>query len=159
MDFRVGFLKCSSFRGYAARTLYKCTCLNFPKLLGQFWRKILRNGKISIMTIQKLPVSIDFSTQISINSLAMVGAAPPTRYKCTFLNFCPNFCQKFDNFKFFEKIAKFPLKFSKNCKFFIDFYKFFETSLASGGPTRRPPYKPSLGGPRSPPPEKKSSGR
>ena len=38
--------------------------------------KFMNNGKFSFRTMQKLQVSIDFSTQISINSIASVGSAP-----------------------------------------------------------------------------------
>ena len=37
--------------------------------------------------LKNIMVSIDFSTQISINSLASGGFAPRTPYKCIFLNF------------------------------------------------------------------------
>ena len=60
---------------------------------------------------------------------------------------------------------KFFWKFWKNCKFLIDFFTIFlKTSSASGGSAPRnrqrgyPPYKPSLGGPRFPPPEKIPAG-
>ena len=58
---------------------------------------------------KKIMVSIDFSTQISINSLAL-GSPPRTPYKRifrNFLNYCPNFRQKCD------KILK-HLKKSRN---------------------------------------------
>ena len=88
---------------------------------------------------------------------------PRTPYKWIFLNLCPNFRQKFDKtWKNFEKLAKFSWKFFKNCQFFIDFFtNFLETSPASGGglrprnpPGGDPSYKPSIGGPRSPPRKK-----
>ena len=56
---------------------------------------------------KKFMVSIDFSTQISINSLASEGSAPRTHYKwifLKFLNFCPHFRQKSD--KIFKKFFK-----------------------------------------------------
>ena len=107
-------------------------------------------------------VSIDFSTQISINSLAPGGFAPRTPYKCifpNFLNFYPDFRQKFDKiFKIFLKKSRNFLENILKIVSFIDFFtNFLKTSPASGGlrpsepPTRRPPYKPSLGGPRFPP--------
>ena len=50
-----------------------------------------------------------------------------TRYKCIFLNFLPNFGQKFDkNLKKFWKNSEISLKiFLKNCKFFIVCLQFF----------------------------------
>ena len=51
---------------------------------------------------------------------------PPTNaYFQNFLNFSLNFRENFDKIlKKFQKLAKFPLKFSKNYKFFIDFLNF-----------------------------------
>ena len=60
---------------------------------------------------KKFMVSIDFSTQISINSLALGGSAHRTPYKCILLNLInifPKFHQKFD------KIFKNSLKKSPN---------------------------------------------
>ena len=109
-----------------------------------------------------MQVSIDFSTQISINSLAS-GVSPPhpgTASKWIFQNFlnsCPNFRQKCD--KTFKKIWKnreISLKIWKNCKFFIDFLENFWKPLrppggsARGTPTWRPPFQAPLGGPRFP---------
>ena len=61
----------------------KCICPYFPKLLEQFSRKVLynylknmKNGENSIKTMQKLKVSIDFSTQSSLNSLPSGCSAP-----------------------------------------------------------------------------------
>ena len=55
-------------------------------------------------------VSVDFSTQISINSLASGGSALRTPYKCIFLNFR----QKFD--KIFKIFLKKSLNFLENFK-------------------------------------------
>ena len=55
------------------------------------------------------------------------------------------------NFSVFEKIAKFPFKFLKNCYFFIDFLPIFWKRLR--GPCAlpdEPPYKPTFGAPCSP---------
>ena len=57
----------------------------------------------------------------------------------------------------FEEIAKFSWKFFKNCKFFENFSG-IRGGSAPGTPTLRPPYKPSLGGPRFPRPEKIPAG-
>ena len=86
--------------------------------------------KNSIKTIQIFKVSIDFSSQITRNSLASGGFAPRTTYKCIFLNylnFSPNFRQKFVKilkkfWKKFEKIAKFSWKL---LKFFYIFHWIF----------------------------------
>ena len=67
----------------------------------------MKNGKISIRTIQKLQVSIAFSTQISINSLAS-GGFPQNPLEMHISKFCHNFRQKFDKiFKKFEKSRNF----------------------------------------------------
>ena len=79
---------------------------------------------------KKFMVSIDFSTQISINSLASGGFAPepPTNaYVQNFLNLYPHFRQKFE--KILKKILKKSrnfLEIFKNCNFSFIFYKFFE---------------------------------
>ena len=52
-------------------------CEKFDKILNKFWK----NGKISIRTIHKLQVSLDFSTQIAVNSLALMR---PLYYFCFF---------------------------------------------------------------------------
>ena len=92
-------------------------------------------------------VSIDFSTQISINSLASGGLGPRTRYKCifpNFLNFYPHFPQKFD--KIFKKLLKksrnFLEIFLKIVIFHLFFYKFFENfSGFRGAPPPEPPTR------------------
>ena len=62
---------------------------------------------------QKLQVSVDFSTKFLLNSLD--SAAPPIEPP---INICPNFGEKFDKIlKCFEKLAKIPLKLSKNSMF------------------------------------------
>ena len=73
---------------------------------------------------KSLLVSIDFLTKFLIISLA----TPTNAYFQNFLNFSVNFRENFDDIlKNFQKIAKFPLQFSKNYKIFIDFKIFFET--------------------------------
>ena len=62
------------------------------KFLNKIWGKldkilkIKKNGKISIKIFKKLPVSVDFSSKILINSLAS-GLRPGSPYKCIFLIF------------------------------------------------------------------------
>ena len=67
-------------------------------------------------TFKSLLVSIDFSTKFSIISLASVVSAPepPTNDKFQkFLHFPLKFRVNFDKIlKTFQKVAKFPLKFS-----------------------------------------------
>ena len=90
-------------------------------------------------------------------SVAGVGLQPPNPLQMHISKFSPKIRKKFK--KIFETIAKFSWKLLKNCKFFIDFYKFFEnfscvrSAPPAGTPhaATPPPYKPSLGGPRFPP--------
>ena len=49
---------------------------NFREKFEKIREKLWKTGKISIRTIQKLQVSIDFSSQIFINSPASRGSAP-----------------------------------------------------------------------------------
>ena len=83
-----------------------------------------------MIIFKSLPVSIDFSTKLLIISQASGGLAHQTSYKCLFpkfSNFSLNFRENFDRtLKNFQKIAKFPWKFSKNCKIFIDFLNFLK---------------------------------
>ena len=80
---------------------------------------------------KKLLVSIGFSSTIFANSLASGrGSAPEppsNAYDNIFLNYWHNLRETFDKIifkilKHFEKISKFPVKFSKNCYFFFDFF-------------------------------------
>ena len=112
--------------------------------------------------IKKLQVSIDFSTKILINSLA--SGVPPTErftnaYFKKILIFCPNFREKF--YKILKnclKNRKISFKIFKKLNIFIAFLTFsekFSGILGPPGPSRGEPlYKPSLDGPRSPPPKK-----
>ena len=75
---------------------------------------------------KKFTFFIDYSTQISINSLASGGSAPRTPYKCifpNFLNFYPHFRQEFEkNFKIFFKKSR---NFLENFLKIVIFHWFF----------------------------------
>ena len=108
-----------------------------------------------------------FLTKILINSLALGGSPTPephaNAYFYKFLNFCPNFREKFDNIWKIMKKGKFSAKLSKNLKFSLVFSKIFENFL--GVPGALPPdlhdATPSQtlpGWPRFSPPEKIPAG-
>ena len=102
----------------------------------------MKNRKVSFKIIKKLQVSIAFLTVLN------KFASPPNHVEMynpkVFLNFCSNWLENFDKIrKNFEKLQKFPLKWSKIVKFSLLFKNILKMSPAPGvshsGPlTRRP---------------------
>ena len=109
-------------------------------------------AKIGCKIILELLVSINISTVF--NKFLGLGNPVQMHISKIFYILAQIFAKNsIRPYNIFEKGQKFPLKLSKNCKFFVDFQKFLKLlrrpgALSPRPLTRRPPFKSSLVGPR-----------